>query len=75
MFTGIIDSNGDRDGIPNVIPEAMSRRMFDSSIQLCWSIRSICRDRVSGYEINPRRPREWVELLEESLISLILLSV
>ena len=34
LFTGVIAKNGDRDGIPNVVPEAMSCRVSDFSLLL-----------------------------------------
>ena len=64
LFTGIIDSKGDRDGIPNVIPEAMSAGCLILASNYAGASEAFV-DRVSGYEINPRRPREWVEILEE----------
>jgi len=64
LFTGIIDSKGDRDGIPNVIPEAMSAGCLILASNYAGASEAF-EDRVSGYEIDPNRPREWVEILEE----------
>ena len=64
LFTGIIDSQGDRDGIPNVIPEAMDAGcLVLSSVNAGASEAFI--DGVSGFSLNPVSPREWVEKLEK----------
>ena len=64
LFTGIIDSQGDRDGIPNVIPEAMDAGcLVLSSVNAGASEAFI--DGVSGFSLNPLSPRDWVEKLEK----------
>ena len=64
LFTGIIAYNGDRDGIPNVIPEAMSSgTLILSSIYAGASEPFI--DGVSGFSLNPKEPHKWVEILED----------
>ena len=64
LFTGIIACNGDRDGIPNVIPEAMSSgTLILSSIYAGASEPFI--DGVSGFSLNPKEPHKWVEILED----------
>jgi glycosyltransferase involved in cell wall biosynthesis len=64
LFTGIIDSQGDRDGIPNVIPEAMDAGcLVLSSVNAGASEAFI--DGVSGFSLNPLSPRNWVEKLEK----------
>ncbi|MEC8013179.1 MAG: glycosyltransferase [Verrucomicrobiota bacterium] len=64
LFTGIVDSAGDRDGIPNVIPEAMDAGcLVISSINAGASEAFI--DGVSGFSLDPEKPRQWVDLLSE----------
>ena len=64
LFTGIVASNGDRDGIPNVIPEAMSAGSL--IIASCYAGSSEAFiDGVSGFSLNPKEPYKWVELIED----------
>jgi glycosyltransferase involved in cell wall biosynthesis len=64
LFTGIIASNGDRDGIPNVVPEAMSAGCL--VIASCFAGASEAFiDGVSGFSENPYQPNSWIELLED----------
>ena len=64
LFTGIIDSQGDRDGIPNVIPEAMDAGCLVLSSVYAGASEAFI-DGVSGFSLNPRSPGEWVKKLEE----------
>jgi len=64
LFTGIVDSHGDRDGIPNVIPEAMDAGcLVLSSVNAGASEAFI--DEVSGFSLDPVCPGEWVKRLQE----------
>ena len=64
LFTGIVASNGDRDGIPNVIPEAMSAGSL--ILASCYAGASEAFiDGVSGFSLNPKEPYTWVELIED----------
>jgi len=64
LFTGIIDSQGDRDGIPNVIPEAMDAGcLVLSSVNAGASEAFI--DGVSGFSLDPEIPGEWVQKVVE----------
>jgi glycosyltransferase involved in cell wall biosynthesis len=64
LFTGIIASNGDRDGTPNAVPEAMSAGCL--VIASCFAGASEAFiDGVSGFSENPYQPDSWVELLED----------
>ena len=62
LFTGIIAPDGDRDGIPNVVPEAMAHGLL-----VLASIYAGCSeafiDGRSGYAISPYKPDAWVKLL------------
>ena len=64
LFTGIIASNGDRDGIPNVIPEAMSAGCLILASCYAGSSEAFI-DGASGYSLNPKEPEKWVEILED----------
>ena len=64
LFTGIIDSQGDRDGIPNVIPEAMDAGCLVLSSVYAGASEAFI-DGVSGFSLHPRSPGEWVKKLEE----------
>ncbi len=64
LFTGIVDTQGDRDGIPNVVPEAMDAGcLVLSSVNAGASEAFI--DEVSGFSLDPGFPRKWVEKLQE----------
>ena len=64
LFTGIIAPNGDRDGIPNVVPEAMAHGLL-----VLASIYAGCSeafmDSRSGYSLSPYKPDAWVNLLSQ----------
>jgi glycosyltransferase involved in cell wall biosynthesis len=66
LFTGIIASNGDRDGIPNVVPEAMSAGCL--VIASCFAGASEAFiDGVSGFSLDPTKPEEWGVILMDLL--------
>ena len=64
IYTGIIASNGDRDGIPNVIPEALSAGML-----VLGSNRAGCSeafvDGQSGISLDPFDFNSWVGVLKQ----------
>jgi glycosyltransferase involved in cell wall biosynthesis len=64
LFTGIIASNGDRDGIPNVVPEAMSAGCLVLASCFAGASEAFI-DGVSGFSLNPNHPETWIELLED----------
>jgi glycosyltransferase involved in cell wall biosynthesis len=64
LFTGIIASNGDRDGIPNVVPEAMSAGCLVLASCFAGGSEAFI-DGVSGFSLNPNHPETWIELLED----------
>ena len=66
IFTGIIDVQGDRDGIPNVIPEAMEAGCLVISSKNAGASEAFT-DSVSGFSLDPDTPMEWVELLKDFL--------
>jgi len=64
LFTGVIASNGDRDGIPNVIPEAMSCGLLVLASNRAGSSEAFT-DQESGYSLDPYKPSSWSVLLED----------
>ena len=64
IFTGVIASNGDRDGIPNVIPEAMAAGCLVLGSSKAGASEAFI-DGVSGYSLNPKEPHLWVRRIED----------
>lgn len=64
IFTGIIAENGDRDGIPNVIPEAMSAGCLILASRNAGASEAFIED-VSGFSLNPKDTQNWVSILKE----------
>lgn len=64
LFTGVIAKNGDRDGIPNVVPEAMSAGCLILASCYAGASEAFVED-VSGFSINPFNTKEWVDLVAE----------
>lgn len=61
-FTGRIAASSDRDGLPNVIPEAMSYGLPVLSASVSGTVEAIA-DGVSGYLLDPAKPGEWVKAI------------
>ena len=64
LFPGVIASNGDRDGIPNVIPEAMSCGLLVLASNRAGSSEAFT-DQESGYSLDPYKSSSWSVLLED----------
>ena len=64
LFTGIISANGDRDGIPNVIPEAMSHGLLVLASNRAGSSEAFI-DRESGFSLDPYCKDGWVDILNQ----------
>ena len=64
LFTGVVCANGDRDGIPNVIPEAMSHGLLVMGSNQAGASEAFA-DRVSGYSLNPHQKEPWVDILHQ----------
>ena len=64
LFTGIIDERGDRDGIPNVIPEAMEMGCLILASDQAGASEAFI-DEVSGFSLDPLNPEPWVDLLAD----------
>ena len=64
LFTGVVAKNGDRDGIPNVIPEAMSSGCLVVASKFAGASEAFIED-VSGFSICPFETESWVDLIEQ----------
>ena len=64
LFTGVVATNGDRDCIPNVIPEAMSSGCLILASCNAGASEAFIED-VSGFSLNPKETKNWSSLLEE----------
>ena len=64
LFTGVVAKNGDRDGIPNVIPEAMSAGCLILSSCFAGASEAFIED-VSGFSMNPSDTSHWVNMLSK----------
>jgi colanic acid/amylovoran biosynthesis glycosyltransferase len=64
LFPGIVASNGDRDGIPNVIPESMAAGLLVLASNRAGSSEAFDH-KQSGFSLDPYDPAPWVDILEE----------
>lgn len=64
LHTGIVAPDGDRDGLPNVIPEAMSAGVLVVTSPAAATTEAIA-DGVTGRVAAPEDAARWVELLRE----------
>jgi colanic acid/amylovoran biosynthesis glycosyltransferase len=62
LFSGIVDSLGDRDGIPNVVPEALSAGMLVLASNRAGAPEAFS-DGESGFSLNPENYQSWTGLL------------
>jgi colanic acid/amylovoran biosynthesis glycosyltransferase len=62
LHTGIIASNGDRDGLPNVIPEAMSVGVLVLTSPVAATTEAITQG-VTGLVASVENPADWVAAL------------
>ena len=68
FFTGISDDSGDRDGLPNVVPEAMAAGAIVLSSPT-GGVTEAVTDGKSGFVLNPHEPESWVNRVEKLLSS------
>ena len=64
LFTGVIARNGDRDGIPNVIPEALAAGCLVLASDKAGSSEAFVEG-VSGFSLSPGNYADWIVLLKE----------
>ncbi|HVT73404.1 MAG TPA: glycosyltransferase family 4 protein [Lacunisphaera sp.] len=62
LHTGIVAPSGDRDGLPNVIPEAMAAGTIVITSPVSATIEAVT-DGVSGLVADVDRPADWVAAL------------
>ncbi len=62
LHTGVIAADGDRDGLPNVIPEAMAAGVLVITSPVAATTEAIT-DGVTGRVLSPEEPVRWVEAL------------
>jgi colanic acid/amylovoran biosynthesis glycosyltransferase len=62
LHTGVIASDGDRDGLPNVIPEAMAAGVLVVTSPAAATLEAITHD-VTGLVADPSEFDRWVEKL------------
>ena len=67
LFTGKVASDGDRDGIPNVLPEAMAAGVVVITSP-CGGAAEAVEDGKTGFVRDPSRPDEWVALVQDLLV-------
>lgn len=63
LHTGVVAASGDRDGLPNVIPEAMSAGVLVVTSQNAATTEAIT-DGVTGIVATAEIPAEWVAALD-----------
>ena len=62
LYTGMVSSNGDRDGIPNVIPEALSSGMLVLASNKAGCSEAFV-DGQSGFSLDPCKIEPWIDIL------------
>jgi len=62
LFTGIVDPCGDRDGIPNVVPEALAANMLVLASNRAGAPEAF-NHAQSGYALDPEDYNSWVSIL------------
>lgn len=62
LHTGIVAPSGDRDGLPNVIPEAMAHGVLVVSSPEAATTEAVL-DAQTGLLADPRQPAQWVDAL------------
>ena len=63
LHTGIVAPSGDRDGLPNVIPEAMAAGVLVVTSPVSATTEAIQQERT-GLVADVTQPQEWVVVLE-----------
>lgn len=64
LFTGKVSANGDRDGLPNVIPEAMAHGVPVLASAVGGVPEAIAHEQ-NGFLLDPKNPFQWVATMNE----------
>ena len=64
LHTGIVAKSGDRDGLPNVIPEAMAAGVVVLTSPYAATTEAI-EDGVTGWVLPVESPAQWVQAFRE----------
>lgn len=64
FFTGKVAANGDRDGLPNVIPEAMANGLPILTTDVAGTTEAI-KHKHTGFVLPIDSPQAWVEQIKE----------
>ncbi len=62
LHTGVVAASGDRDGLPNVIPEAMTAGVMVVTSPVAATTEAICHEQT-GLVADVGQPSAWVEAL------------
>lgn len=63
VFTGKVAADGDRDGLPNVIPEAMACGLLVLTTPVSGTIEAIQHGKT-GWVLSGSRPEDWVRAID-----------
>ena len=64
LFTGIVAANGDRDGLPNVIPEAMATGLCVLTTPVGGTL-EVVENGKTGLVLPPDSPEKWVAAIQK----------
>jgi len=64
LFTGRVAQNGDRDGLPNVLPEAMACGLLVLTTPVSGTIEAITHQRT-GWVLRSTQPDDWVRTVQD----------
>lgn len=64
FFTGKVSDSGDRDGLPNVIPEAMAKGLVVFTTDVSGTTEAIAH-RETGFCFDRHRPQDWLSTIHE----------
>lgn len=65
FFTGIISPNGDRDGLPNVVPEAMANGLFVITTPGSGGVLEAIKDNITGFVCPIDNPDIWINVIRK----------
>ncbi len=65
LFTGIVAPNGDRDGLPNVIPEAMASGLCVLTSSVGGTL-EVIENGKTGLVLPTNEPEKWVQAIQKT---------